>query len=95
MKKRTSHRAFQTQNGREVHKNVGLNDYAHLPGFLNASKDFFFLTAQPWLTNSKAFMNFKQLVVKEFSSNITFKAIYMQMSVVSVSLHRNTEEELN
>lgn len=24
-------------------------------------------------------MNFKQVVVKEFRSNITFKAIYMQM----------------
>lgn len=48
-------------------------------GVLIASKGF--LTAQPCLKkkNSKAFMNFKQAAVKEFSGTITFKAIYMQM----------------
>lgn len=29
--------------------------------------------------NSKAFMNFKQVVPKEFSGNIALQAIYMQM----------------
>ena len=40
--------------------------------------------------NSKAFMNFKQAAVKEFSANVAFKPIYMQMC--NKWQQRSTEE---